>query len=132
MNDSRRLSVAGVTSRAAGLAGVFGTLLDFVELTKPRIASFVFLAAVIGALLAQGPGGAAGALAPALEAGFWIVATAGASSVFNQVFEIETDRLMERTRERPLPAGRMRTRDAVLFGALLGTAGVLGLASTLR
>ena len=125
MTDRRSTATAELQGRGTARLAV---LADFLELTKPRIASFVFLAAVVGALLAQGPAQAGAALAPALEAAFWIVATAGASSVFNQVFEIDTDRLMERTRERPLPSGRMRTRDAVLFGTLLGVAGVLGLA----
>jgi protoheme IX farnesyltransferase len=42
----------------------------------------------------------------------------------NQVVERETDALMERTRSRPLPAGRIETTPALLFGvsiALLGT-----------
>ncbi len=131
MSPVRRPPVAldaAASSFAARIGGRLALIADLVELTKPRIASFVFLAAAIGALLAQGPGGSSASLGLALEAAFWIVATAAASSVFNQVIEIDTDRLMERTRERPLPAGRVRLRDAVLFGGALGVIGVVGLA----
>ena len=102
-----------------------GLLHDYAELTKPRIGSFVFLAAAIGALLAEGPGGQVGA---ALEAALWILCTASSSCVFNQVLEIDSDRLMQRTRARPLPDGRLRPRDAILFGLLLALLGVGGLA----
>ena len=36
---------------------------------------------------------------------------------------------MERTRERPLPAGRLRPRDAILFATVLAVVGVAGLAA---
>src|SRR6185436_10818097 len=100
-------------------------LADFFALTKPRIGALVVLSAFVGALMAGGP---AGSLERALEAAFLVGLTAASASVLNQVLERDVDGLMLRTRNRPLPAGRISMRDAILFGALLATAGVVGLA----
>lgn len=98
---------------------------DLLVLVRPRISAFVLFAAFTGALLGAGPD--AELLRVALAALF-VGLTGASSSVFNQVLERDTDRLMTRTASRPLAAGRMGVRDAVLFGAALGIAGVVGLA----
>lgn len=102
-----------------------GALADWLTLTKPRIGGFVALAALVGALLAGGP---EGSVLRACEAALWIALLSAGSCVFNQVLEEDVDRSMRRTAGRPLPSGRLRARDAVLFGAALTAAGVLGLA----
>jgi protoheme IX farnesyltransferase len=56
-----------------------------------------------------------------LEAALWITLSAGAASAFNQVLERETDRRMDRTRNRPIPAGRISPRDALLVAAAMAT-----------
>jgi protoheme IX farnesyltransferase len=98
--------------------------LDYLTLTKPRIASMVALSAFIGALLAAGPHADLGRVS--LSALFVTLAAAAASAL-NQVLERDTDRLMRRTQDRPLPAGRIPVRNAILFGALLACASILGL-----
>jgi protoheme IX farnesyltransferase len=50
---------------------------------------------------------------------------AGGAAVLNQVVERTTDGLMERTRLRPLPAGRLAPDDARTFGVGLASAGVV-------
>lgn len=102
-----------------------GAALAWVELFKPRIAAMVGFAAFVGALLASGPGAD---LPRILEATLAITAVAGASGLFNQVLERDTDRLMARTAARPLVTGRVRVRDAILVGALVAAAGTLDLA----
>jgi protoheme IX farnesyltransferase len=97
----------------------------WLELFKPRIAAMVGFAAFVGALLAAGPGAELARLA---EAALAITAVAGASGLFNQVLERDTDRLMARTAARPLVTGRVRVRDAILVGALVAAAGTLDLA----
>ena len=99
---------------------------DWVVLTKARIGSFVFAAAWVGGLLA---GGAARGVWPALEAAAYVLLVGASSSIFNQVVERDTDRLMLRTQGRPLPTGRVRTRDAVWIGTALGALGTGGLAA---
>jgi protoheme IX farnesyltransferase len=54
--------------------------------------------------------------------------TACGASALNMVMERGTDALMVRTRERPLPAGRIAPAEATAFGAALAVAGVLWLA----
>jgi protoheme IX farnesyltransferase len=107
------------------VAGERGALADWLTLTKPRIGSFIFLAALIGAALASGahvPWGLA------CEAAFYVTCAAAAGSALNQVLERDTDRRMLRTCERPVAAGRIRMRDAILFGSTLALVGVAGLA----
>ena len=49
---------------------------------------------------------------------------AGGASVLNMVMERDTDALMQRTRTRPIPAGRIRPAEARWFGALLTFGGL--------
>jgi len=98
---------------------------DVVTLLKPRISSFVVLAAGIGALLAEGPGGS---LVHVVGAALLVGATAAASCALNQVLERDLDRLMRRTAQRPLAAGRMSVGAAVALATALMLVGVLGLA----
>ena len=53
---------------------------------------------------------------------------AGGASAFNQIIEREPDALMQRTRLRPMPDGRLPTRDAWIFGTVLIVAGLAILA----
>jgi len=115
-----------VTRRTQGLAlERGGWLADVLALVRPRISVFVLFAAFTGALLGAGPDAE---LARVLLAALFIGLVGASSSVFNQVLERDTDRLMPRTAGRPLAAERMSVRDAVLFGSVLGLVGVAGLA----
>ena len=49
---------------------------------------------------------------------------AAAASAFNQIQERQCDGLMERTRNRPLPAGRLDTWQAVMFSIVSGSLGL--------
>jgi protoheme IX farnesyltransferase len=53
---------------------------------------------------------------------------AGGAAALNQAWERDTDRLMRRTSERPMPSGRLRMADGVVFGVALSFAGLLELA----
>lgn len=105
--------VAEASARDVGLAA------DLADLFKVRIASFVALSAFVGGILA--PGGRAW---PALEAALWITLSAGAASAFNQVLERDTDRRMDRTKNRPIPSGRIGARDALLAAAAMAAVAV--------
>lgn len=114
-----------MTTRVREHAGAPSLVADYVTLLKLRIASFVGLAALVGGLLA---GSASTSLWRVAEAALWITLAAGAASVFNQVMERDTDRRMERTRERPLPAGRVTPLAAILYATILAclSIGALG------
>jgi protoheme IX farnesyltransferase len=109
----------------AEIAPTPSLLADWVTLTKLRIGVFVFFAAWVGGVLALTPGTS---WAAAVEPALYILMVAAGSSIFNQVVERDTDRLMDRTCERPLPTGRVSTRDAIIAGAALGAVGTLALA----
>jgi protoheme IX farnesyltransferase len=100
------------------------TLADLTELTKPRITTLVVFTALVGfAVGSPGPIGL-GALGSMLL-GTALVA-AGASA-FNMLLERDTDALMHRTRDRPLPAGRVRPDTALMLGGALTAVGLLAL-----
>jgi len=100
-------------------------LSDLAELTKPGITLMVVLTAGLGFLLAEQERISFLLLVHTLL-GTGLV-SAGASAL-NQVIERETDALMRRTSQRPLPAGRMDPDTALLFGVVLGVAGLAELA----
>lgn len=98
---------------------------DFLTLTKPRLNFLVLVTTVAAYYLG------AGASQPLLLLFHTIVGTAlvaGGASALNQVWERDTDRLMRRTRQRPLPDSRMHPKDAMWFGVLLSALGVAELA----
>jgi protoheme IX farnesyltransferase len=74
------------------------------------------------------PGGSPALALAAAAAGTALVA--GGAAVLNQVYERDTDALMDRTRARPLPGGRVPASDARIFGILLAASGVAVLALT--
>jgi len=119
MREARSTAIAGDAAPSTLIA-------DWAALLRPRIAGLVAFTAFIAAVLAAGPGGA---LSAAFEVTLWVTLSAGAGSVLNQVFEKDTDRLMPRTADRPLPAERISSRDAILFAAALGAASIVGLAA---
>lgn len=120
------MSQARVQGGAAGLAAeLAGRASDWAELTRLRLASLMAFSAFVGALLARGPGAD---LAVVLEVTLYVTLSAAAASVLNQVLERDLDGLMERTRNRPLPAGRMSVTEATFGAAILTLVAVLGLA----
>jgi protoheme IX farnesyltransferase len=98
---------------------------DYVALLKPRVMSLVVFTALAGMLLAPGT------LHPvlALSAILCIAVGAGASGAINMWYDRDIDRLMTRTRDRPIPAGRMAPGAALGFGVVLavGSVAVMGL-----
>jgi heme o synthase len=98
---------------------------DFYELTKPRMNFLVVLTTMIGFLTAAGGTVPWFALLHAL---LGTAMCAAGASVLNQFAEREYDRLMPRTRNRPLPAGRLAPVEALVWGLGLCIGGVLYLA----
>ncbi|MBM3569426.1 MAG: protoheme IX farnesyltransferase [Alphaproteobacteria bacterium] len=98
---------------------------DFWALLKPRVMSLVVFTALVGMAVAPE--------APHPVLGFvallCIAVGAGAAGALNQWYEAAGDGLMERTRDRPIPAGRMEPDTALAFGAILavGSVAVMGL-----
>jgi protoheme IX farnesyltransferase len=47
----------------------------------------------------------------------------GAANCFNEIIEKDLDKLMDRTKDRPMPAGRMTTGQGLVLGLIMGMAG---------
>lgn len=114
--------------RATASVDVRQLFADVAELTKVRITLMVVITAGIGYILGLRvmPPASHGWLA-VLTAVVSLAGTALAcmgASALNQVYERDTDARMNRTRHRPLPAGRMRPRAALWLGLALGATGV--------
>jgi protoheme IX farnesyltransferase len=94
----------------------------YLEMTKPRIAALVLVTAALGFFL-----GGKGVHSPLLLLYFLLgtAAVVGGSGVLNHVLERDVDRLMERTRNRPLPAGLIRPAVAMSFGLSLVLGGIV-------
>jgi protoheme IX farnesyltransferase len=87
---------------------------------KPRVMSLVVFTGVVGMLLAPG------ALHPVLAvvAILCIAVGAGAAGAINMWYDRDIDALMTRTRNRPIPAGRVAPNIALGFGISLAVASV--------
>ena len=105
--------------RASGAA-------DYLALTKPRL-NFLVVATSAAGYYLGGTGNADVVSMAEAVAGTALVA--GGAAVLNQVYERDTDALMRRTRQRPLPAGRVTPADARVFGLVLSVAGLVLLAA---
>ena len=100
---------------------------DFVELCKPGILGMCLFTAV-GAM------GVAGTLGGYVPSPFpWATAlwgllgttlSVGASNTLNQWLERDGDRLMNRTKNRPLPTGRLTPTVALVFGLVLAVGSI--------
>jgi len=102
-----------------------GFIRDLVELVKARLTLLVLLTTAVGFYLgADSPIN----FAALLHTVFGTAAAAAGAAALNQWWEFKLDALMHRTRSRPVPAGRMRPRDAVVLGAALSIFGVAYLA----
>ncbi|MBM3644166.1 MAG: protoheme IX farnesyltransferase [Alphaproteobacteria bacterium] len=106
------------TALTAEELGAFGRqtrVRDYVELLKPRVMSLVVFTGLVGVLIAPGaihPVTAAIAVAA-------IALGSGAAGAINMWYERDLDAVMERTRGRPLPTGRVAPDDALALGVLL-------------
>ncbi|MEZ5816395.1 MAG: heme o synthase [Hyphomicrobiaceae bacterium] len=110
-------------TRSTALGGDVG---DYVALLKPRVMSLVVFTALTGMVAAPG------AIHPVLGA-IAIIAIAvgaGASGALNMWWDADIDAVMQRTRSRPLPSGRVTPDEALTFGLVLAALSVLTLGIT--
>ena len=93
---------------------------DFVTLTKPRLNFLVLLTTAAAYSLGEGPESTLMAFAHTLLGTFLV---AGGASALNQAWERDTDRLMRRTRLRPIADLRLPPSAGIIFGLVLCAAG---------
>jgi protoheme IX farnesyltransferase len=100
---------------------------DYRELTKPGISVFLVVTAAAGFLLGTADAVAWTALLGVLAG---TALTAGGAGALNHAAEHARDARMDRTSNRPIPAGRVSARTAVVYGLALAALGLLVLALT--
>ena len=94
---------------------------DFKQLTKVRLAVSVVFSCIAGYFLAADSPVLIDVILLAFG-GYFMV---GASNAFNQVLEKDLDALMDRTKNRPLPSGRMSVQSALTIATILTVLGLL-------
>ncbi len=100
-------------------------LQDYLMLVKFRLTLMVVVTSVLGYLIAAGWSFDWTLVSLLFIGGF---AVSGAANGINQVLEKDYDALMDRTKNRPLPADRMKSSEAVMFSGLLLVFGTICLA----
>lgn len=115
MTDIRSYEAHGL---AAGGEGEFG---DYVALLKPRVMSLVVFTAFVGLYVAPVSVNPVVAFASIL----FIALGGGASGALNMWYDADIDAVMNRTRKRPVPAGRVTAGEALGVGLFLSGLAVL-------
>jgi protoheme IX farnesyltransferase len=111
------------------LGGGLRRLADFLELTKPRVTLMVLVTTFVGYYLGFdfSPG-----YSRLVETLLGTALASGGTLALNQYLERYPDALMERTRHRPLPDGRIQPKEALIFGVALAVSGLLVLGLTVN
>ena len=93
---------------------------DLAVLTKMRLASLVVFSAFLGYLLAAQS-------VVWMDVFFLVIGgflVTGSSNGFNQIIEKDIDKLMDRTKNRPIPSGRMSVKEATWISIVYGILGI--------
>ncbi|PTT04967.1 protoheme IX farnesyltransferase, partial [Flavobacterium sp. HMWF030] len=114
------ITVLNATKNTFSLKSIFT---DFKEITKAGLAISVLFSSVAGYLLGVNDTNPFkwSTLAVLAIGGYCMV---GASNAFNQVIEKDIDSLMDRTKNRPVPSGRMSSKMALFVASLLTIVGI--------
>jgi protoheme IX farnesyltransferase len=109
------------TTNTLSLKAIFR---DFKEITKAGLAISVLFSSIAGYLLGFDESNPFSwtTLIMLIIGGYCMV---GASNAFNQVIEKDLDALMDRTKNRPVPAGRMSPNVALFVASLLTIIGLI-------
>jgi heme o synthase len=94
---------------------------DFIELTKPRITFLVLITTLVGFYMGSREGLR---LMLLLHTIIGTALIAGGASAMNQYVERDLDARMLRTRNRPLPDGRLQPGEALLFSTIISAVGI--------
>jgi heme o synthase len=92
-------------------------LRDYFELSKPRIIVLLLITTLAAMVMA-----ARGI--PSLTLVFWTLLAgalaAGSAGAFNCAYDADIDKIMKRTENRPIPAGRISVRAAIVYASIIG------------
>tara|TARA_R110002074_G_scaffold122612_5_gene257319 strand:- start:36711 stop:37613 length:903 start_codon:yes stop_codon:yes gene_type:complete len=114
------MKTAVSSTKSSALALVFA---DFKEITKARLAISVVFSSIAGYFL----GAYEIQWLQVVLLAFGGYCMVGASNAYNQVIERDLDALMKRTKNRPIPTGRISVKSAMTMAIVLTLLGVLAL-----
>jgi len=120
-----RPDVLSTTTTVSSVGSFVAHWRDYLELCKPKVVLVMLLTALVGMCLAA-PG--LPPLVPVLAGLLGIGMAAGAAAAVNHVLDRRFDEKMARTRNRPLPQGKIAAHQALTFAAITGTLGIALLA----
>jgi protoheme IX farnesyltransferase len=125
MEASRVPPSVALPPAAAG--GVRQVVADYVALTKPKVQTLLLLTTVCSMEIAGDP--SLGLIALTVVGGYL---SAGGAGAVNHYYDRDIDALMPRTANRPVPAGRVAPRAALVYGIVLAALSFALLASTVN
>lgn len=120
-NNSPDAALAGSNAALALQGADTSELKDWIALLKPRVLSLVVFSGLIGLLVAPGHIHPVLAVAAVLS----IAVAAGAAGAINMWYDRDIDAVMYRTRNRPVPAGRITPGATLGFGITLAVGSVI-------
>lgn len=121
MDNAIELTARRVAAASPSTAVEAARVADFLALLKPRVMTLVVFTGFAGLYVAPGT------IHPLLAAVavLAIAVAAGAAGAINMWYDRDIDAAMTRTRERPIPAGRVEPSDALSFGVVLSLFSVM-------
>ena len=115
------------TSRIATRARIRAVAADYFDMMKPRVQTLLLFTTITTMYVAGTPD--IGLVALTCLGG---ALSAGGAGAINHWFDRDLDAVMVRTSNRPVPAGRVAPRNALIFGICLGIAAFVLLATTVN
>ena len=107
---------------SSSLADTWSLTTDLISLTKPRIMVLLLITTCCPMILA------AGGIGLDMSVVFWALLggalVSGSASAINCIYDQDIDSIMERTKTRPLPAGRIEPALAFAFSLVIGLLGL--------
>jgi len=110
-----------MTSSTNASFSIGSVISDFKEITKIRLSLSVVFSSLVGYLL----GAETVSFYILILLAFGGYFMVGASNAFNQIIERDLDALMERTKNRPIPAGRMSVNTAFIIASVFTAFGIV-------
>jgi len=115
------------TRRLATRARLRAVAADYFDMMKPRVQTLLLFTTITTMYVAGSP--SIGLVALTCLGG---ALSAGGAGAINHWFDRDLDAVMVRTANRPVPAGRVAPRNALVFGILLGVSSFALLATTVN
>jgi protoheme IX farnesyltransferase len=121
------VDAATTTGRALATSSTRQVLSDYLELTKPKVQSLLLLTTVTTMEIAGSP--SVSKIAVTCLGGYL---SAGGAGAVNHYWDRDIDATMSRTASRPIPAGRVSPRAALIYGFTLALASFVLLSTTVN